>query len=69
MGERKRRKEQLGDKFGVVVDEPVFLNFTRAQIKQAYDFTISGTWVCIGLLALLWIVVRVGAWQHWWGAR
>jgi Protein of unknown function (DUF2839) len=67
MGDSKRRKEILGSSYGTVGDDVVFLNFTKSQIKKAYDFTISGTWVCISALVLIWVIVRIGVWQHWWG--
>jgi len=67
MGESKRRKETLGESYGTVVEEKVFLNFTPSQIKKAYDFTISGTWVCIGAVVVIWGVIRIGVWQGWWG--
>jgi len=69
MGDSKRRKETLGSKYGTVEEEVVFFGLTRSQIKRIYDFTISGTWVCITAVVVIWVVVRFGNWQGWWGVK
>ncbi|WP_218080502.1 DUF2839 domain-containing protein [Anthocerotibacter panamensis] len=67
MGESKRRKETMGNSYSDPAQKVVFLGFTRAQVDKVYDFTRTGTWICIGALAAFWVVFRIGIWQGWWG--
>lgn len=69
MGESKRRKGDIGTLYGNPDKERVFasLPITREQGRFIYKFTITGTWICIGSLALFWIIFRVGVAMQWWG--
>jgi hypothetical protein len=67
MGESKRRKETLGDKYGK--EEPLFpwFSFSKAQMEQFGKWTSRGTWAGIALLVLWWLTVRVfGPALGWW---
>lgn len=67
MGESKRRKETLGDKYGQ--DEPIlsWLPLTKKQAAQAQGLVTRGTWFGIVFLVLLWVTVRfIGPSLGWW---
>jgi hypothetical protein len=67
MGESKRRKEALGDKYG---QEPYlfpWLPITKAQSQQFINWTTKGSWIGIGLLVTWWVAIRfVGPSLGWW---
>lgn len=67
MGEAKRRKEALGDKYG---EEPTILPWlplTKSQAQKLYQTTTKGAWIGIGLLVVLWLIIRlVGPAFGWW---
>ncbi len=75
MGEARRRaQEGLGPKIQKkkigknnsprIID---WLPITEEQRNQFIDITIKGGWVGIGLLILVWIVVRIlGPAAGWW---
>ncbi|WP_287129702.1 DUF2839 family protein [Candidatus Cyanaurora vandensis] len=65
MGDRQRRKALGRD--DTVTEEIVFLGLTRSQVKGLYDLVIRSTWVCIWSVVAIWVVVRFGNWQGWWG--
>jgi len=69
MGESKKRKTALGEKYGTLQEAPVFFGLTPTQLKKINEFVTTGTWVCIGLVIAIWIAVRIGAWQGWWGVK
>ena len=73
MGEARRRvekglpprqpKNKNNDSPRIVSWIPI----TAKQRDQFYAITQRGGWIGIGLLLLLWIVVRfVGPWLGWW---
>jgi hypothetical protein len=67
MGESKRRKEQLGEKYGK--EPPIFpwLPITKTQANQFVQWTTRGAWGGIVLLVIFWLVVRfVGPAFGWW---
>jgi Protein of unknown function (DUF2839) len=67
MGEAKRRKEQLGDKYGQ--SEPIMrgLPITKKQSEQFIRWTTRGSWIGIGVLVAAWVVIRfVGPAFGWW---
>jgi hypothetical protein len=67
MGESKRRKSALGEKYGQ--EEKIFswLPITKAQGEQFYKITTKGAWVGIGILATVWFTVRfIGPAFGWW---
>lgn len=67
MGDSKRRKESLGEKYG---QEPGILSkfsFTKKQSEQFVKWSSQGAWVGIGLLVAYWITVRfIGPSLGWW---
>lgn len=67
MGEAKRRKEALGDKYGQESYIFPWLPLTKKQAEQAYKVTTQGAWIGIGLMIALWVTVRiVGPGLGWW---
>jgi hypothetical protein len=67
MGEAKRRKEQLGEKYGQ--SEPILpgLPITKKQSEQFMTLTTRGAWVGIGIIVVAWIVIRfLGPALGWW---
>lgn len=59
MGEAKRRKEILGEKYGQ--DPQIFpwLPLTKTQAAQFVQWTTRGAWIGIALLVLCWVTVRL----------
>ena len=73
MGEARRRASQglpPRQKGSIKDDSPrvvSWLPITQKQKDQFYAITIRGGWVGIGVVLLLWVVVRfVGPAAGWW---
>ena len=67
MGDAKRRKETLGDKYGQEPNLFPWLPLKKSQAQQFVDWSTRGAWVGIGLLVAYWFVVRViGPSLGWW---
>lgn len=68
MGESKRRKEALGEKYG---QEPYILPWlpiTKRQSEQFLKWSSRGAWTGIVALIIIWIsVVFIGPSFGWWG--
>lgn len=67
MGDSKRRKENMGEKYGK--EEPIlpWLPITKSQSEQFMKWTTRGSWIGIGLLVAWWLTVRlVGPSLGWW---
>ncbi|MDJ0631994.1 MAG: DUF2839 domain-containing protein [Xenococcaceae cyanobacterium MO_188.B29] len=67
MGEAKRRKEALGDKYGK--DQTIFpwLPITKAQGEQFVEWTTKGAWIGIGIMIAAWFTIRfIGPAFGWW---
>lgn len=68
MGESKRRKEALGEKYG---QEPYILPWlpiTKRQSEQFLKWSSRGAWAGIVALVVIWIsVVFIGPSFGWWG--
>ena len=67
MGEAKRRKELLGDKYGQ--DQTIFpwLPITKNQAEQFVQWTTKGAWIGIGIMIAVWVTVRfIGPAFGWW---
>ncbi len=67
MGESKRRKDQLGDKYGQA--EPIlpWLPITKEQSQQFMKWTARGTWGAIIVIIAFWITLRfIGPGLGWW---
>lgn len=68
MGEAKRRRQSLGEKYGQEETILPWLPLTKTQAKQFYDITTKGAWVGIFAMVGLWLTVRfVGPAFGWWG--
>ncbi|NER33424.1 MAG: DUF2839 domain-containing protein [Oscillatoria sp. SIO1A7] len=67
MGEAKRRKEALGEKYG---QEPTILPWmpiTKSQAEQFVKWSTRGAWIGIAFLVISWITVRfIGPSFGWW---
>lgn len=67
MGEAKRRKAALGEKYG---QEPYlipWLPVNKAQAEQLLKWANRGAWVGIALLVVSWLTVRfIGPAFGWW---
>ncbi|MEG3839762.1 DUF2839 domain-containing protein [Microcoleus sp. herbarium19] len=67
MGESKRRKESIGDKYGKEERILPWLPITKTQSEDFVKWTSRGSWIGISLLVGWWIVVRfVGPAAGWW---
>ena len=67
MGESKRRKEALGEKYGKEQTVTPWLPFTKTQAQQFVKWTTTGAWVGIGGLVVAWITIRfIGPSLGWW---
>jgi Protein of unknown function (DUF2839) len=70
MGEAKRRKEQLGDKYGQ--EKSTFpglpgLSFDKAKSEKFVQWTTRGAWIGIFVLGGGWVVIRfIGPSFGWW---
>ncbi|MBD3882376.1 DUF2839 domain-containing protein [Phormidium tenue FACHB-886] len=68
MGDSKRRKETLGDKYGQEENVLPWLPFKKSQAQQFVSWSTRGAWIGIGLLVAYWVTVRflgpaLGLWQ------
>ena len=67
MGEAKRRKEALGEKYGQEARILPWLPISKSQGEQFVKWTTKGTWIGIGLLAAYWVTIRfIGPAFGWW---
>ncbi len=67
MGEAKRRKTALGDKYGKEENIFSWLPITKTQANQLYKLTTRGAWIGIGFLVVSWFTIRfIGPAFGWW---
>ena len=67
MGDAKRRKETLGEKYGQEERILPWIPITKSQSQQFVDLTTRGAWYGIGLLVATWVVIRfIGPAFGWW---
>ncbi len=67
MGEAKRRKETLGEKYGKEPYIYPWLPITKSQADRFVRWTTRGAWFGIGALAIAWLTIRfVGPALGWW---
>jgi len=67
MGESKRRKEALQDKYGQEETILPWMPITKSQAEQFVKWSTTGAWIGIGLLVAWWITVRfIGPSFGWW---
>jgi len=70
MGEAKRRKEALGNKYGQEETILPWLPITKTQADRFYKWTTKGAWVGIGGLVVVWLTIRfVGPAFGWWDVQ
>lgn len=68
MGEAKRRKAALGEKYGQEANILPWLPITKSQGEQFVKWTTKGAWIGIGFLVVYWLTVRLigpvlGLWE------
>jgi hypothetical protein len=68
MGEAKRRKVALGEKYGQEERILPWIPISKRQSEQFVQWTTKGAWVGIGFLVVSWITIRFigpafGLWQ------
>ena len=68
MGEAKRRKALLGDKYGQDNRILPWVPISKSQSEQFVKWSTTGAWLGIGILVAYWLTVRflgpaLGFWQ------
>ena len=67
MGDAKRRKEKMGDRYGQEENILPWLPIKKSQANQFVEWSSRGAWVGIGVMAVLWVTVRfLGPALGWW---
>ncbi len=67
MGEAKRRKEALGEKYGQETNVVSWLPFKKSQAEQFMKLSTRGAWIGIGVLIAYWVTMRfLGPALGWW---
>ncbi|NJL83500.1 MAG: DUF2839 domain-containing protein [Chloroflexaceae bacterium] len=70
MGESKRRKEVLGEKYGQEPNILPWIPITKSQADKFMNITTRTTWVAIFGLLAFWATVRfVGPAFGWWNVE
>ena len=59
MGESKRRKAAMGNRYGRDSERVVpWLPITKTQSEKFLKLTSTGAWVGIGIMIAIWLTVR-----------
>ncbi|MBD2136734.1 DUF2839 domain-containing protein [Anabaena sp. FACHB-1237] len=67
MGEAKRRKETIGDKYGQEANILPWLPITKTQAQLFVTWTTRGAWIGIGTMVVIWVTIRfIGPAFGWW---
>jgi p-aminobenzoyl-glutamate transporter AbgT len=67
MGDSKRRKDTLGEKYGQEAPIVPWLSITKSQANLFVQWTTRGAWAGIVLLVAYWVTIRfVGPSFGWW---
>ena len=67
MGEAKRRKATLGEKYGQEQQILPWLPITKSQAEKFVQITTKGAWWGIGGMVAIWLTVRfIGPAFGWW---
>ena len=67
MGEAKRRKTALGEKYGQEETILPWVPITKTQASQFMQITTKVTWISIGLIIAFWLTLRfIGPGFGWW---
>ncbi|MEM1366568.1 MAG: DUF2839 domain-containing protein [Cyanobacteria bacterium P01_H01_bin.15] len=67
MGEAKRRKAAMGEKYGQEANINPWIPITKTQADQFMKITTRASWIGIGLLSAGWVTIRfIGPALGWW---
>ncbi len=67
MGDSKRRKAALGEKYGQEANIYPWLPITKSQAQQFVKWSNRGAWIGFGFLVVSWLTVRfIGPAFGWW---
>ncbi|MGJ5675401.1 MAG: DUF2839 domain-containing protein [Nostochopsis sp.] len=69
MGEAKRRKEALGEKYGQPQQERImsWVPITKSQAELFVKWTTRGAWIGISVMVAAWVTIRfIGPAFGWW---
>ncbi len=67
MGEAKRRKSSLGEKYGQEDKILPWVPITKSQAEQFVELTTRGAWFGIGSMVVIWVIIRfIGPAFGWW---
>ena len=67
MGEAKRRKTALGEKYGQETRILPWIPITKTQSEKFVQWTTRGAWIGIVLTVIGWITIRfIGPAFGWW---
>jgi hypothetical protein len=67
MGEAKRRKESIGDKYGQEANILPWVPITKTQAQLFVSWTTRGAWIGIGTMVVIWVTIRfIGPAFGWW---
>lgn len=67
MGDAKRRKDVLQDKYGQEANIFPWLPVTKSQADRLVKWSNRGSWIGIGFLVASWVIVRfIGPAFGWW---
>ncbi|WP_341524922.1 DUF2839 domain-containing protein [Nostoc sp. UHCC 0302] len=67
MGEAKRRKTKLGEKYGQETRVLPWVPITKNQGEQFVTWTTRGAWIGIGIMVVGWVTIRfIGPAFGWW---
>ena len=67
MGESKRRKTALKEKYGQEARFLPWLPISKGQAQRFVDWSTRGAWIGIGLLVAWWLTVLfLGPALGWW---
>jgi hypothetical protein len=67
MGEAKRRKSSLGEKYGQEEKILPWVPITKSQGEQFVKLTTRGAWFGIGAMVVIWVTIRfIGPAFGWW---
>jgi hypothetical protein len=67
MGEAKRRKAAIGEKYGQEARILPWVPITKTQAELFVTWTTRGAWVGIGMMIAAWLTIRfIGPAFGWW---
>jgi hypothetical protein len=71
MGESKRRKEQLGEKYGQPKQSLLSgLSIGNFKPEQFVKMSTRGAWIGIGAIVVAWVIIRfIGPGFGWWAVQ